>query len=255
MNERETRRYAMFGRVGTFGKDHAADFGAGSQAIARFAAIGRIIAALDQAKAGQQRGAATAKEVLLDSLRLDLQNITRSARAVAQDEPGFADNFRSVEGASYTTLLTAADAVLAELNKPGVAAKFIAHELPAELVTQLTEDRRAIVDAQAAKQSVDSAGVASTATVGTLIRDGLKEVTYLNAIMHNKYIHNPETLRAWRSACLIERTPRQSKKSAASATPSPTPSLSAPASAASEVLRPDSGGGRPGGGGPGRPDS
>ena len=32
MNDRETRRYDMFGRVQTFGKDNATDFAAGSKA-------------------------------------------------------------------------------------------------------------------------------------------------------------------------------------------------------------------------------
>ena len=90
--------------------------------------------------------------------------------------------------------------MLAELNKPGVAAKFIAHELPAEFVTHLVDDRQAIVDAQDVQEGGDTSGVASTAAVGRLIRAGVKEVTYLDAIMWNKYTRNPDKLRAWRSA-------------------------------------------------------
>jgi hypothetical protein len=67
------------------------------------------------------------------------------------------------------------------LKKPGVAAKFIAHELPAEFVQHLTDDRQAIADAQDAQDGGDTNGVASTAAIGRFIRDGMKEVTYLLA--------------------------------------------------------------------------
>jgi hypothetical protein len=36
MNDRETRRYDMFGREKNFGQTNAADFAAGSEAVKRF---------------------------------------------------------------------------------------------------------------------------------------------------------------------------------------------------------------------------
>jgi len=46
----------------------------------------------------------------------------------------------------------------------------------------------------------------------------MKEVNYLDAIMHNKYSRNPEKLRAWQSASHIERAWQREKKS-----PTPPP--------------------------------
>src|SRR2546428_9925923 len=94
MKDGEPRRYDMFGRVVTFGKDNAADFPAATEGAKRFANLAQVIAGLDDAKANQKPGGATAKSVLLDALRLDVQNIARTARAIAQDEPGFGDRFR-----------------------------------------------------------------------------------------------------------------------------------------------------------------
>jgi hypothetical protein len=227
MNDREFRRYAMFGRVETFGKTNAADFAAASEALARFANITQIIQGLDVAKANQQGGGITAKAVMLDSLRLDLTNIIRTARAIAQDEPGFADNFRPPDGTRQAALLTAADAMLADLQKSGVAAKFIAHELPADFVQQLTDDRQAIAAAQDAQENTATNGVASTATIDRLIRDGIKHVTYLDAIMFNKYTRVPEKLRAWHSASTTERAPRAAKKAANTAGAPATPAAPA----------------------------
>jgi len=214
MNDRETARYDMFGRAETFGKDNAADFAAGSKAATHFASIAQVIKDLDAAKAGQQGGGVTAKEVLLDALRLDIQNIGRTARAIAQDEPGFADNFPAPASPGQAALLTTADAYLAELKKAGVAAKFIANELPADFVQDLTADRAAIDAAKDAVESDDSEGVASTAAVSRLIKAGMKEVNYLNAIMHNKYSRDGDKLRAWKSASHIERAPQRENKPA-----------------------------------------
>ena len=221
MNDRESRRYQMFLRVQTFGQDNHADFTAGSKATTALTALGQVILDLDAAKANQQGGTATAREVLLDGLRLDLQNIARTARAIAQDEPGFADRFRPPEGSGQGEIITATDAFLQELGETGVAAKFIAHELPADFVQNLTADRQAIVVAQTAETIEDNEGVESTAAVGRLIRDGMKEVTVLDAVMHNKYARNPDKLRAWQSASHIARAPHREKNSEPAPTPPP----------------------------------
>ena len=223
MNDRETRRYDMFGRVVTFGKDNAADFPAATEGAKRFANLTQTIAGLDAAKAGQKPGGTTAKSVLLDALRLDVQNIARTARAIAQDEPGFGDRFRLPGNPSDAALLTTADAFLVELKKTGVAAKFIAHALDANFVQDVTDDRKAIDDAQDDVESDREGGVASTAAVGRLIGDGMKEVTYLDAITHNKYARDPDKLRAWQSASHIERAPQREKPPTPTPTPPPTP--------------------------------
>jgi hypothetical protein len=221
MNDRETRRYEMFGRVQTFGKDNAADFPAGSKAAGHFASLAQVLKDLDTEKAQQGGGTATAKEVLFDALRLDLQNITRTARAIAAAEPGFADKFRLPDSPGQTALLTAADAFVLELDKAGVAAKFTAYELPADFVQDLKDDLAAIAGADTAMESDDQEGVASTAAVGRLIKAGMAEIAQLNAIMHNKYARNPDKLRAWQSASHIERAPKREKK------PAPVPAPAA----------------------------
>src|SRR5207302_7840900 len=98
--------------------------------------------------------------------------------------------------------------------KTALAARFIAHELPGDFVQNLRDDRDAIADAQDTQEAGDQSGVQSTATVGRLIRDGMKERTYLDAIVRNKYARNPDKLAAWESASRIERAPQREKKPA-----------------------------------------
>ena len=219
MNDRELRRYDMFQRVLTFGRDHAAEFPPASRVFAHTTALQRIVADLDGAKVSQIRGRTTAREVLLDALRLDLQNVTRTARAIDQDEPGFADRFRLPDSPTQASLLTAAAAMVSELGKPGVAEKFAAYELPGDLVKEITDDVAAINAAQTQETSQGSLAVSSTAAIGERIRDGMKEVTYLDAIMHNKYARNAEILRAWTSASHTERIGHREKAAPAAAAP------------------------------------
>jgi hypothetical protein len=220
----------MFGREKTFGQTNAADFAAGSEALKHFGNLNTIITGLDKAKAAQQGGGVTAKSVLLDGLRLDVQNVTRTARAMDQDDPGLADQFPPPASASDHDLLTCADNILSRLApdpaddaatkaaKTALVAKFVAHELPADFVTHLQADRDAIDSAEDDVEGDDEEGVASTSAVGRLIRDGMKETHYLDAIMHNKYAFNPDKLRAWMSASHIERAAQHAKPA-----PAPTP--------------------------------
>ena len=60
-------------------------------------------------------------------------------------------------------------------KEAAVAAKFIAHELPADFVKNLEDDRKAIDAGEDAVEGDDNEGVVSTAAVGRLIRDDMKE--------------------------------------------------------------------------------
>lgn len=234
MNDRELRRYDMFGRVTTFGQTNTADFATDSAATTHFDTIRKVIADLDKARASQLRDGTTSKSVLMHALRLDVQNITRTARAMDQDEPGLADKLPAPKGASDAELLTIADHILGKLvvspddtaptraAKVALVGRFVAHELPADFVQHLQDDRAAIDDAQDEIEGDEGDGVASTAAIGRLIKTGMKEVTYLDAIVHNKYARNPDTLRAWRSASHTERAPHRAKRTSA-----PPPALEA----------------------------
>jgi hypothetical protein len=217
MDNRETRRYDAFQRVKTFGTDNAADFAAGSTAQANFTIIGQVITGLDNAKAGQKPGRNTSKETLLDAIRLDIQNITRTAAAIAQTQPGFADAFRPPANNNEGALLTTADKFLQQFAaQPALVAQFVAHEMSPTFVTNLQTDRAAVTTTQTQQESKRETGVGNTATIGSLIGQGMKALTTLDAIMHNKYASSPDKLAAWFTASHIERDAKRSN-------PQPTP--------------------------------
>ena len=104
--------------------------------------------------------------------------------------------------------------LLGELDKPGLVDKFIAHALPADFVPQLIADRDALINFRKELGGEDQTGVISTAAISRLMRAGMKEVKYLDAIVRNTYRQNPDHLRAWESASTVERPPRRKKQAA-----------------------------------------
>lgn len=109
---------------------------------------------------------------------------------------------------------------LTKAAKTALRAKFVALELPADFATHLQDDRQAITEAESEQEGDREEGVESTAAVGRLIKEGMKQSTYLDAIVRNKYARNPDKIRAWETASHLERAPQREKKPM---TPSPTP--------------------------------
>jgi hypothetical protein len=231
MNDRDKRRYDMFKRVQTFGGDNAADFAVGTIAHTNFTTIDQVITGLDTAKAGQVTNANTSMETLLNAVKLDIQNITRTAAAIDQTEPGFADKFSPPKAYNPAALLTTTDAFLLQLvsqpadsisvkaAKTALIAKFVAHEMDANFVTNLQNDRKAVTDAQAAMESGSEDRVGNTAVIGPLIHQGMAAVNTLDAIIHNKYSAQMEKMAAWTSASHVERDPHKAKSTPAPIAP------------------------------------
>jgi hypothetical protein len=90
-------------------------------------------------------------------------------------------------------------------------------------VHQLIADRDALVNFRDQLGGEDQTGVISTAAIGRLMRAGMKEVKYLDAIVRNTYAQNPDYLRAWASASTLERPPRRKKQAASSPTAGAAP--------------------------------
>ncbi len=240
MNDRYIRRHDMFGRVLTFGNQNAADFASGSDAKQHLARLSGIVDKIMKAKAGQQKESNTPRAVLLDALRLDVKNTTRLAKAIDQDEPGFADKFRAPKSSSDQDLITAADAIIARLvidpekdspsvqaEKTALVARFVAKECDPNFAQNLADDRAAIDEAEDNQEKEREKGVGNTAHLDELIREGMKEVTYLDAIMHVKYARNAEKIRMWLSASHIERAPKREKKTDANAAKTGSPPVPA----------------------------
>ena len=232
MNDRDQRRYDRLPRIQTFGRENAADFAAASKAKTLFANVDKRIVDLDEAKAGQTP-ARVSKETLLDALVLDFKNISRTARALALSENGFAEPYRIPDNPSESAISTHADALLLLLEdqatdsaavktaKAALRAKFVAYELPTDFVADLRADREAIRTANQHNQGETQEGVENTEAIGQILALASRDVQELDTIMRNKYARNAAKLAAWESAGRTERAPQREKKSIPTAGPTP----------------------------------
>ena len=197
--------------------------------------VADILARIDGAKV-EQTPARVSKETLVDALRLDLLNISRTAQSIALKENGFAAPYVLPAEVTERAMTTHADSVLQRLEdqaadsaaektaKTALRAKFTGRELPAEFVANLRADRQAIAATNKLNQEETQDGTGATTLIGTLLKELNDEVTQLDAIMHNKYARVPDKLRAWQSASHVERAPkRNNKKDEPPTPPTPTP--------------------------------
>ncbi|MFT3782678.1 MAG: hypothetical protein QM790_11745 [Nibricoccus sp.] len=219
MNDREVRHLDAIDKIGVFGRDNKKDFAEQSEAAKWFAELDVTAGVIRSAATGQAAGRATARSVLLDTLRLDLKGIARTAREIDEEQPGFADNFRLSSNTSQTALLTTASRMLQELQKEGVAAQFFPYEMAPTFVEDLAEDLETIGSTKDDESSKDTSAVANTAKLSQAIARGVRLVGKLNAAMNNKYKHDPVKLAAWNTASHVERTPRRQKSSTDGTTP------------------------------------
>lgn len=234
MNDRDVRRYERATRVQTFGRNNAADFAAGSKAKIGFTKLDGLIRQLDDAKAGQLPNRVS-KETLVDSLMLDLKNISRTAREIEKSEAGFAAPYRIPDNPAEIAITAHADSVLASLedqagdsattkaDKAALRARFVEYELPADFVANLRTDRDAITGTTQHNQVEDQDGMENTALIGKLLGQANEQIVQLHAIVLNKYTRQSEKLRVWQSVSHVERAPHREKEDGTPVTPPSTP--------------------------------
>ena len=99
-------------------------------------------------------------------------------------------------------------------------AQFIAHEMPANFLEDLSADINAFDAAVAAQGDAIGDRVAAGSRVSDLIDLGMELRRNLDIIVKTKYANDPTVLAEWASASHVERAPRRSK---AEATPPPPP--------------------------------
>jgi hypothetical protein len=148
------------------------------------------------------------------ALREDLEAINRTARLLDLE-----DMFRLPPVDNDEASVNAGHAFA--VNALPVKAQFIAHELPADFLEDLSANTAAMEAAIAAQGDAVGDRVHARQSVGELIERLLEIRRKLNIIVQNKYGNDPATLAEWASASHIERAPRGA--AAAGTTPPPPP--------------------------------
>jgi hypothetical protein len=232
MNSLNTRRLEMLVRVRDFGAAHRDLFPASTLGGKMFAAVGSAVGALSQQAASQvsgrgtARGGSSSKAAARAALRERLQTISRTARALALDNPGLDDKFRVPQSNGHQALLSAGRAFADDAGP--LAKAFIAHDMPANFLTELNADLKEFEQAIREHAVGKDTHVAARAGIDTAMEAGLAAVQRLDAIVANRLRDDPTTVAVWDSVRHVERTAR-TKNGVHTPVPVPAPE---PASAA-----------------------
>jgi hypothetical protein len=226
MTDHEYAIYDALKSTNEFGSKYAAQFPATSKAKAAFARLPALVQEIgpDDTKPGAAASPATAKKQnQIDEVRLDLLAIAKTARTIAEDEPGFSTAYKMGDDTQRATIQTAND-FLKELAQPGVAAKFIAYDLPADFVADLQADLAAITGTGEEQDEDRREAAGDTEKIRGLIKEGKALLTTLDTSVTNKFRDQPAILAEWQTASHIRRRTRKSdgnKDGTDPATPTP----------------------------------
>jgi len=229
MNDNENRRLQMFARVRDFRMSRPNEFAPTSLGLQHFNALEEVInelngfAAAEASGRGQARLGTETRAQARAALREDLEAISRTARAMETEIPGLEDKFEPPRADNDQLLLNAARAFKTDATP--LQAQFVAHELPADFLSDLETDIDAFEAAITAQTFGVGDHVAARAAIDDSISKGMDLVRKLDAIVRNKYSNNPAALAEWTSASHTERAPR---RSASAAPPPPTPTPPSP---------------------------
>lgn len=210
MNNRYLRRYESFARVRDFGSQHADAFPATSPGGKQFKALNSVIKELDEYVVMQSSGKSSAvqsttnKAAARAALREALLAISRNARAIALDTPGFADKFRLPSKGSDQALINAARTIASDAAP--VADAFIKNEMPDDFLAQLSARIAELEESMTSQNISRESQVAATAAIETAFDKGTKTVLQLNAVVRNKFADDPSIMAEWERAVHVEQT-------------------------------------------------
>ena len=113
-------------------------------------------------------------------------------------------------------------------NALPLKAQLIAHELPADFLEDLADDKAAFQSTIAERANAVGDHIAARRELDDALAHGVEDVRGLTSLMKVKYANNPGKLAEWAAATHIERPPRRArpKPSTSAESPSPQPPTS-----------------------------
>jgi hypothetical protein len=232
MENFQGRRHQTFVRMKSFGVSHAGDFVAGDLATELFPSLDEIIARLqshastESASDGATKEGTTTRRVGRDALRDDLEAISRTTRAMAEDTPGIDDNFRLPRSDSDEALVNAARAFAT--NAAPLSAQFIRYGLPTDFLADLNSDIANMQAAMVRQVSGLNDRISAGVSIDETIDEGMAIKRKLDAYMRNRYADDEATLAEWAAASHTERSPRRRKSTTPAQSTAPSQSTKGP---------------------------
>jgi hypothetical protein len=219
----DLRRLQMFVRVGEFGTARREMFPVASAAGKLFAAVAAAAGGLEQQLSSNPGGrdtpreGTTSKAIARQALRRRLSTIATLVRALVLDAPDIAGKFKIPLNCGDDRLLVVARGFAS--NSRPLAKLFIAHDMPLNFLTALTEEidalAEAMVQGRLGRENARTMRGDIDATIGT----GVRAVVKLNAIVRSRLQGDRTALASWDEARRMGYSART--RSGDSTTPAP----------------------------------
>lgn len=140
------------------------------------------------------------KQTLIDALTHDLEDMARTAKAIAQTDEGFEKNFRMPTSHGEQSIVGAAREFLQNATPDAVKTEFIGWGMPPDFLTDLTDDIAHYDAVLADKNSARQQSSQSLQELDAKIAASGQVANALNAMIKNIYHADPATLVVWEEA-------------------------------------------------------
>ena len=170
--------------------------------------LAELVAAEELGHSTRRTGTAN-RDDARDDLEDLVESIVRTARAVGETKPGFADGYRAPSQLSDRGLLDMAIGIarIAEPHK----ADFLSHGMPPDfledLAARIAKLQQTMTDQSEGKAGVKSAGVSIEETDDR----GMSVRRRMDAVVKNIFRDNAAVLAEWETASHIEQAPKKKK--------------------------------------------
>lgn len=222
MTNHETRRYEMLQRVREFGEVHRDLFpehSPGRQALDTVEAVVKQLGDVAVSKMSATREGRRMKTLARQALKARLDVVSRSARLMAADDPGFDERFKLPRPISDQTLVTAGR--LFVRNAEAVKGRFIDYGLPATFVADLNVAVDDFDHAIRGRETAKDGHAAARASIEAALASGVAAVRRLEIVIAHEPL-DAATMVVWERDRRIDY-PHRRKVVAPPADPAPAP--------------------------------
>jgi hypothetical protein len=232
MRTLDLRKLQMFVRVRDFGTARRDTFPAASSAGKLFAAVAAAAEVLEQQLSSTPGGRSspregtTSKAMARHTLRRRLSTIATLSRALALDTPGLADKFTIPLNCGDDRLLVIARSFAT--NSRPFAKLFIAHDMPSNFLSALTEEIDAMAEAMVKGRVGREQAKTMRGDIDATIDKGVRAVVKLNAVIRSRLQDDRTALASWDEARRIDYSARTRNGDPATPVPSAPPVPSGP---------------------------
>ncbi|MBV8856065.1 MAG: hypothetical protein JOZ02_03810 [Acidobacteria bacterium] len=225
MNDRQRRLYERGQRVDVYMDAAAEDFPAGKAGIqaARLKELLTQLSGLDSEREtgeGKRRQGTMGRATVRTALRKLMKKVWDTSQTIAIDHPDIKGLFKSPTKFTNDLALAAAGRAYADAAAPLIGL-FEEYHLEATVLNDLRSKADSLQSFATLQNEGNTAGLGTTASVETTLREMDVVIERLDTHVTNKYPEGSPKLVAWRGASRVESAPRRKPEDDGGAPPAP----------------------------------